>query len=396
VLNLLSPAKPFTIKHFTKIVKNPYRNTLTLFSLKIAKTFHRNGFQKLARMLLNKGRNEKKLLEVNMQHKILFVDDEASLRRTMTIGLSQNGYDTEPCENGVSALKKLDSFVKNHINLDAVVVDICLPDINGIKLAKIIKFKYPGIPIILISGYADRYNREEIKDLKVSAFLEKPFTPDELTQQFLGIMTRQEEEETPQTSAEKLEARSESAYMLLRLEEDADFFKIHNTLYYMDNVLYCDATKGDYDIFLLAQADHLESLKEMSEKIKAMSGIKSVDFLEVSRPVLDESTNAIINVAEDVFSEDSLESGKKRDLDQKVCSYLLLDVERERMDEIYPTLRLDEDVIFCDYTTGKYNLVLFVSGCYFDEIDRFIQEKIISLNGVLKVKEYPVINLVEM
>ena len=66
------------------------------------------------------------------------------------------------------------------------------------------------------------------------------------------------------------------------------------------------------------------------------------------------------------------------------------------MDEIYPALRLDEDVIFCDYTTGKYNLVLFVTGCYFDQIDRFIQEKIISRNGVLKVKEYPVINLFEM
>jgi CheY-like chemotaxis protein len=330
-----------------------------------------------------------------MQHKILFVDDEASLRRTMAMGLSQNGYDTEPCENGLSALKKLDSFVKNNINLDAVVVDIRLPDIDGIKLAKIIKFKYPGIPIILITGYADRYNREEIRDLKVSAFLEKPFTPDELFQQFLGILANQHEEE-PETSVEKLEAKSVSAYMLLRMDDDADFFEVHKTLYFMDNVLYCDATKGDYDIFLLAQADHLENLKEMSEKVKAVPGIKSVDFLEVSRPMLDDTTNTIINAAEDAFSEDAAETGKKRNLDQKVCSYLLLDVEREKMDEIYPTLRLDENVIFCDYAAGKYNLVLFVTGCYFDEIDRFVQEKIVNMDGVLKVKEYPVINLFEM
>jgi DNA-binding Lrp family transcriptional regulator len=184
--------------------------------------------------------------------------------------------------------------------------------------------------------------------------------------------------------------------MLIRLEDDADFFELHNTLYYMDNVLYCDATKGDYDIFLLAQADQMESLQEMSEKIKAMPGIKSVDFLEVSRPMLDESTSAIIDVAEDAFSEDSLEAGKKRNLDQKVCSYLLLDVEREKMDEIYPVLRLDEDVIFCDYATGRYNLVLFVTGKYFDEIDGFINNKVINLDGVLKVKEYPIVSLFEM
>jgi DNA-binding Lrp family transcriptional regulator len=125
-------------------------------------------------------------------------------------------------------------------------------------------------------------------------------------------------------------------------------------------------------------------------------GTKSVDFLEVSQPMLDDSTAAIIHTAEDAFSEDSLETNKKRNLDQRVCSYLLMDVEREKLDEIYPTLRLDENVIFCDYTSGKYNLVLFVTGSYFDEIDRFIQEKIVNMDGVLKVKEYPVISLYEM
>lgn len=334
-------------------------------------------------------------MEVNMHRKILLVDDEASLRRTMALGLSQYGYDTEPCENGVCALKKLESYVKNNVNLDAIVVDIRLPDIDGIKLAKIIKFKYPGIPIIMITGYADHYNREEIRDLKISAFLEKPFTPDELSKQFVGIMDREEEEE-PAISEEQVEVKSESAYMLIRMEDDADFFETHKTLYYMDNVLYCDATKGDYDIFLLAQADSMENLKEMKEKIESVKGIKSVDFLEVSQLILDDSTAAIIHTAEDVFSEDSEEANKKRNLDQRVCSYLLMDVEREKLDEIYPTLRLDENVIFCDYTTGKYNLVLFVTGCYFNEIDRFIKEKIVNMDGVLKVKEYPVINLFEM
>ena len=165
----------------------------------------------------------------------------------------------------------------------------------------------------------------------------------------------------------------------------------------MDNVLYCDAAKGDYDIFLLAQADRMEDLREMcDQKIKTMKGIKSVDILEVSRPVLNDTTAAIITAAEDAFSEESAEAVKNRILDQRVSSYLLLDVEREKMEEIYPTLRLDENVVYCDYTTGKYNLVLFVTGCYFDEIDRFIQEKIVNMDGVLKVKEYPVINLYEM
>ena len=57
-----------------------------------------------------------------MQKKILFVDDESSLRRTMALGLSQHGYDTEPCENGVNALKKLESHIKNNIPLKNKIV----------------------------------------------------------------------------------------------------------------------------------------------------------------------------------------------------------------------------------------------------------------------------------
>lgn len=332
-----------------------------------------------------------------MKRRVLFVDDEASLRRTMTLGLSQQGYDADPCENGVTALKRLESYIKNNINLDAVVVDIRLPDIDGIKLAKIIKFKYPGIPIILITGYADRYNMEEIKDLHVSAFLQKPFTPDELGRQFVQVMDRVQVEEEPQAQEEKIEAKSQSAYMLIRLDDDADFFETHKSLYYNDNVLYCDATKGDYDMFILAQADSMEELREMCEqKIKTMKGVQSVDFMEVSRPVLDGTTSAIIDAAEDALSDDSADAVNNRNMDQRVSSYLLLDVEREKLEEIYPTLRLDENVVYCDYTTGKYNLVLFVTGTYFNEIDRFMQEKIVNMDGVLKVKEYPVISLYEM
>jgi len=331
-----------------------------------------------------------------MQHKILFVDDEASLRRTMALGLSQRGFDTEPCENGMTALKKLESFVKNNVNLSAVVVDIRLPDIDGIKLVKIIKFKYPGIPVVLITGFADKYNREEIRNLKISAFLEKPFTPDELTDQFIQIMERTQTMEELIVKEEKSEAKSESAYMLVRLNDDADIFETYKNLYYMENVLYCDATKGDYDIFILAQSDSMETLEEMSEKIKAVPGVKSVDFMEVDSPILDESTALIIDTAENALSDESSSAAKTREQGNRVCSYLLMEVEREKIEEIYPTLRLNENVVYCDYTLGKYNMVLFVTGHYFDEIDKFIQQTIVNLDGVLKVKEYPVVNLFEM
>lgn len=331
-----------------------------------------------------------------MQRKILFVDDETSLRRTMALGLSQQGYETEPCENGMAALKKLESYVRNNVNLDGVVVDLRLPDIDGIKLAKIIKFKYPGLPVILITGFADRYDMEEIKGLKINAFMEKPVTADELTQRFTEIAEQEQAVEAPAVSPQKVEVKSHSAYMLLKLEDDTNFFEIYEKLYYKENVLYCDATKGDYDIFLLVQAQDMETLKEMCEKdIKSLEGVKSVDFMELGGP-LDDNTAIIINAVEDALTGEAAEAEKTRDLGSRVCSYLLMEIEPEKLDTIYPTLRLDENVVFCDYTSGKYNLVLFVTGAYFGEIDKFIQEKAATMDGVLKVKEYPIVSLFEM
>ncbi|MCK4835094.1 MAG: hypothetical protein KAT17_00565, partial [Candidatus Aminicenantes bacterium] len=153
----------------------------------------------------------------------------------------------------------------------------------------------------------------------------------------------------------------------------------------------------DYDIFLLLQSDTHESLEKVcDDQIKRINGVDEIDFLPVIRPILEESTANIINVAEDAFSAGSLDLVKDRNLGNRVCSYVLVEAEKERIDTVYPSLRLNENIVYCDYTGGKFNIVLLIHGSYFNEIDRVIQEKIINMEGVLRVKEYPIINLFEM
>lgn len=330
-----------------------------------------------------------------MQKKILLVEDEAPLRRTITLGLNRHGYDTEPCENGVNALKKMETLIKNNMPLDVVIVDLRLPDIDGVKLIKIMRFKYPDIPIILINDCTDRYNPEEIQNLRINAFMEKPITTDELYQQLVKVLEAQEKV-TPTDQGKKKE-NSASAYIILKVDEEMGFFDTYKELYAMDNVIYCDAVKGEYDIILLAQAENIEKIREIADtKIKKVKGVKTMDFLEVGQPLLDESTRIILKDAEDALKCNVDISCREKELNGKVCSYILMDVEKEKLDGVYPTLRLNDNVVCCDYTTGKYKLVLFAAANHFDEIDRFITEKIIDLDGVLKVKEYPIVSLYEM
>ncbi len=332
-----------------------------------------------------------------MQKRVLLVDDESSLRRSLTLSLNQEGYDVEPCDNGICALKKMEVYKENNISLDTIVLDVRLPDIDGISLGKIIKSKYPETAIVFISGYTDTANQREIEGLNSTSFLQKPFSIQDLTYQFTELSKVKSTATQVVVGEDAATQQSVSAYALIKLNKEADFFETHRKLYFMDNVLYCDATKGDYDIFLLMQSASIEGCKHFCSTLKdEVEGIDTVDFLEVGMPVLESSLQNVINTVEQHKSDENIIADNPRDLSQKLCSYVLLEIEREKLDKVYPILRLNENIVYCDYTSGKYNLVLMVAGDYFSGIDKFIENKIANLDGVLKVKEYPVINLFEM
>jgi CheY-like chemotaxis protein len=328
-----------------------------------------------------------------MKKRIVLVDDESSIRRSISLGLGQEGYEVEPCENGIDALKRLELLEKNGVLPMSIILDIKLPDIDGIKLGKIIQARYPQTPMIYITGYADKVNMQEISKMNADILIEKPFGIEELTKKIRNLV---KENDKLTVVPEKETTQTFSAYALAKLNKGNEFFDTYRSLYFMENVLYCDTTKGEYDVFMLIQASSEKEIEEIcQEKIAKTAGVQSIEILSVDKLLLEDSINSIINIAEEISGiNTSIEKG--RDMKQRVCSYILLDVEKEKIEKIYPILRLDDQVVYCDYTSGRYNLVLFVHGSYFSEIDKFIDEKVSRLEGVLKMKEFPVVNLFDM
>jgi len=328
------------------------------------------------------------------QKRILLIDDESSIRRTLSLGLNQLGYDVEPCDSGITALNKLELYKKNSVNLDSVVVDVNLPDINGLKLGRIIKQKYPNAAMMYITGYADKLELTEIEELKENGLLEKPFTADDLIYEINKIL---EKHPKPPAEADKVEVRTTAAYVLIKVKDDVDYFSLYRKIYFMENILYCDATRGDIDIFVLLQAGSEEKCRQIYEQeIQPLEGIRETVFLPVSVPLLNDNIKDIVHSAGISLFEDNPAMSKVRDSKKAVYSYVLLDVDREKLERVYPVLRLTENILYCDYTSGKYNIIMMIFGTQFSEIDKIIESKIISLDGVLKVKEYPVINIFEM
>ncbi len=110
-----------------------------------------------------------------MAKKILLVDDEELVIRSVGKLLQKQGYEVLMASSGEEAI----SLVQKEI-IDLVVFDVRMPQMNGIEAIKVIrqyqkKVGRKAIPEILITGYADESMMREAEELKVADCLYKPF-----------------------------------------------------------------------------------------------------------------------------------------------------------------------------------------------------------------------------
>jgi len=327
------------------------------------------------------------------EKKVLIVDDEAGIRRNLHVGLTQHGFSTDDAEDGLSALAQIESSYHKGTPYSFVITDMVLPDINGLKLLEVIKSKYPNLPVIIISGYGTEITPDEVNARHGDGYLAKPFLVDELADVLGKVAPPQMD--SPQAIAEPALKTSVSAYALIKVKEGGDV-KVFNKLYFMDNVLYCDAVRNSYDIVLLlnaatpAELDHI-----IQTKIKTLPEVDEVVYCPVAKPKLESSIQDFIN---DYERQNSLspQGNKPKRVPYPLSAYVLIEVEKSRFNEIYPRLYFLDNVVSCDTTKGKYDLILLIQSATFNEMERLVREKIGSIDGIVRTKLLNIMNLFEM
>ena len=114
---------------------------------------------------------------------VLVVDDAGVVRRLSFRVLSEAGYRVFEAAGAVEALEVIAML---NGRLDLVVVDVVMPEVNGVDLVRLIREQWDGPGVLFMSAFpAEVLAREGLKDLRVQ-FLAKPFTRDEL----LGAVAR--------------------------------------------------------------------------------------------------------------------------------------------------------------------------------------------------------------
>src|ERR1700722_16538754 len=104
---------------------------------------------------------------------VLVVDDDIKICRIIHWMLSDEQYKVQTSQSVADALRAVEQK-----HFDAYVIDCILPDGSGLDVAERIRSKWGAAPIILFSGYDPRVVSLNAENLRISEFLEKPFSRD--------------------------------------------------------------------------------------------------------------------------------------------------------------------------------------------------------------------------
>jgi len=141
---------------------------------------------------------------LTIRPKILVVDDDESIRLTMKVILEDEGYSVDMAVNGRDAIK-----MAQKTNYNLALLDIRLPDIEGVELLKLIKDSLPRLRKIMVTGYPSVQNAVAALNRNADAYLIKPVNLDELLTVVKSQLKLQEEEKsfTEEKVAEFIETR---------------------------------------------------------------------------------------------------------------------------------------------------------------------------------------------
>lgn len=122
--------------------------------------------------------------------KILIVEDEENIAEVLIAYAKQQNYETEHFNSG----KGVVSFVKQN-TVDLILLDLMLPDVDGIELCKQIR-AFSNVPIIMLTAKSEEIDRLLGLELGADDYICKPFSPKEVIARIKAVLRRTSQPKT--------------------------------------------------------------------------------------------------------------------------------------------------------------------------------------------------------
>ena len=120
-----------------------------------------------------------------MAQHILIVDDEESIVTLLKYNIEQAGFTTEVAYTGKDALDKANEQV-----FDLIVLDVMLPEMDGMEVCKQMRQKQVQTPILMLTAKDDEFDKVLGLELGADDYLTKPFSPREVVARIKAILRR--------------------------------------------------------------------------------------------------------------------------------------------------------------------------------------------------------------
>lgn len=143
--------------------------------------------------------------------RIIIIDDDESIRKTLQTILEEEGYIVDTVNTGKEAIRKTNEKVYS-----LALIDMRLPDTEGVDLLLKIRDTTPRMRKIIITGYPTIQNAMEAVNRQADAFILKPFDVERVLQTIREQLKKQEEEK--QFSQEKVAAFIETRAKELEMQ----------------------------------------------------------------------------------------------------------------------------------------------------------------------------------
>ena len=117
--------------------------------------------------------------------KVLVIDDEPPIRKLLRMGLSTQGYEILEAPNGKASLELLAQ------NPNLVILDLGLPDMQGLELLRTMRARNEGVPIVVLSSRGDEVSKVQALDLGADDYVTKPFGMEELLARMRAALRHQ-------------------------------------------------------------------------------------------------------------------------------------------------------------------------------------------------------------
>jgi len=121
----------------------------------------------------------------NIPIKVLVIDDEPPIRKLLRVRLSAQGYHVVEAQNGKIALELLAQRPA------LIILDLGLPDIQGIDLLRMIRGRGDNVPVVVLSSSGEEAVKVQALDLGADDYLTKPFWVDELLARMRAALRHQ-------------------------------------------------------------------------------------------------------------------------------------------------------------------------------------------------------------